>query len=266
MIYKVPEFDPAAPAIVIGIGNTTTSIATWFEEQLKTPLSVPTKEEKAFGEALDAHLDAMPKGRVPTVIIGSVVPHVLSRIRSSIETMLGQNVLVIGEAVSLPMDVAVADRTALGVDRVCSAAAAYEQLNTSCVVVDFGTAVTVDLIDEDGTFLGGAILPGLHMQMQALHEHAAQLPGVQPGVPDLPYGRSTEQAIQVGVCRGLAGAVRGLVEGYATFLKRWPHVVATGGDLNLLAPLCDFIDSRVDRLALRGIGIAYRKHLRSLGA
>ncbi|MEK6674413.1 MAG: type III pantothenate kinase, partial [Planctomycetota bacterium] len=132
--------------------------------------------------------------------------------------------------------------------------------------VDFGTAVTVDLVDDEGTLLGGAILPGLRMQFRALHSNTAQLPEVEPGFPESPYGRNTTEAIQTGVCRGLIGAVRGLVESYATSLNRWPQVVATGGDLEFLAPHCDFLDTMVTHLALRGVGLAYAKHLSAMGA
>ena len=112
------------------------------------------------------------------------------------------------------MDVAVTDAKAIGVDRVCEAAAAYDRLSTGCTVVSFGTAVTIDLVDDDGTLLGGAILPGIALQMRALHEFTAALPEATPGFPELPFGRNTIEAIQTGVCRGLVGAVREIVEGY----------------------------------------------------
>ena len=89
---------------------------------------------------------------------------------------------------------------------------------------------------------------------RALHEFTAVLPAVEPGFPDLPYGRNTSEAIQTGVCRGLAGAVRNLVEGYSTHLNRWPQVIATGGDAAFMAPHCDFLDKLVADLTLRGVG------------
>ncbi len=73
-------------------------------------------------------------------------------------------------------------------------------------------------------------------------------------------------ALRTGVCRGLVGAVRGLVEGYATSLNRWPHVVATGGGLDVMAPVCDFVDSFVPDLTLCGVGLAYQRHLCEMGA
>jgi type III pantothenate kinase len=259
-------FDPEAPILVIDIGNTTTSVATWQEDQLKTPLSVETGNESAFDEVFTAHAEAMGPSGPAAVVVASVVPSALEMIRKYVEERTGQNALVIGVTIPLPMDVAVEDTKAIGVDRVCAAAAVYDKLETACIIVDFGSAVTVDLVNDEGTLLGGAILPGLEMQLRALHEYTAVLPEVPAEVPESPYGRNTVEAMQTGVCRGLAGAVRGLVEGYATALNRWPQVIATGGDLATLAPHCDFLDTPVKDLTLRGVALAFTKHLAAMGA
>ena len=296
MVYRVPQCDPTAPVIVVDIGNTATGIATWHREQLSTPLSVPTEDQAAFKEAFAAHVEASCShgqtrrahaqrskaqharastsaaggGRyslgTPPVVIGSVVPAALERIRAHLLTSSERKPLIVGETIPLPIDVAVTDAKAIGVDRVCAAAAAYEKLQTGCTIVDFGTAVTVDLVDDEGTLRGGAILPGLRMQLRALHENTAALPEVEPAMPELPYGRDTVEAMQAGVCRGLTGAVRALVEAYATSLNRWPQVVATGGDLSFIAPYCDFLDTLAQNLTLRGIGLAYTKHMTAVGA
>jgi len=266
MIHRPPPYDPDAPVVVIDIGNTTTKVATWHGGHLKSPLAAPTADPAAFEEVYTAHAKATPLGRPAATVIGSVVPDALARIRVHVLAFQEQEALVVGETIALPMDVGVTDAQAIGVDRVCEAAAAYERLQTGCTIVAFGTAVTVDLVDDDGTFLGGAILPGLAMQFRALHEYTAVLPWVERGLPELPYGRNTVEALQVGVCRGLAGAVRGLVEAYAAHLNRWPQVVATGGDAAFLAPHCDFLDSVVSDLALHGVGLAYQKHLAAMGA
>lgn len=262
----MPGYNPDAPVIVIDIGNTTTAIGTWHKDQLKTPLSVSIDDEAGFDQALEAQVDAMPKRRVAAVVIGSVVPQALQRIQGYLEGKLDRNALVVGDTIPLPIDVGVAEAKAIGVDRVCAAAAAYEKLQTGCIIVDFGSAVTVDLVDDEGTLVGGAILPGLKMQLRALHEQTAVLPEVEPGLPDTPYGRNTTEAMQAGVCRGVVGAVRALVEAYASSLNRWPQVLGTGGDLSLVGPICDFLDTQVQHLALRGVGVAYMKHLKGMGA
>jgi len=266
MIRAVPKYDPAAPVIVLDIGNTHIGSAVWQNGNLLAPLSVATHDEAEFAKTFAAHAESCPAGRPAAVVIASVVPHALERIRAFVSGVLDQDALVVGENVALPIDVALSDRKSVGIDRVCAAAATYDRLQSACTVVDFGTAVTVDLVNAEGAFLGGAILPGLRMQLRALHEFTAQLPLVTIGMPELAYGRNTVEAVQTGVCRGLAGAVRWIVEGYATSLNHWPQVVATGGDLEFLAPHCDFLDTIVPHLTLRGVGLAYAKHLDAMGA
>ena len=254
------------PVVVIDIGNTRTTVATWHNMQVRTPLSVTTGDVADLNEVFTAHARECPGSMPAATIIASVVPTALETVEAYIENRQQRRPLVVGEALPLPIDVAVRDPKAIGVDRVCAAAAAYNTLQTGCIIVDFGSAVTVDLVDDDGVLLGGAILPGLRMQLRALHDYTAVLPEVEVAVPDLPYGRDTREAIQTGVCRGVAGAVRGLVEGYATQIQRWPQVVATGGDVEFIAPHCDFLDSMVDQLTLRGIGLAYSTYLADKGA
>ncbi len=265
MIQPIFEYDPDAPVILVDIGNTSVDVATWHEDSVKTPLSIPTCDATAFEAAYCALVKEMGAGEPAATVIASVVPDVLERINSYVVEQRDRDPLVIGERIPLPLEVDVRDAKAIGADRVCTAAAAYEQIQRACTVVDFGTAVTVDLVDDEGTLSGGAILPGLKLQLGALCEKTSQLPEVEPGVPETPYGRDTVEAMQVGVCRGLAGAVRGLVEGYASSVNHWPQVIATGGDLALMMPLCDFVDTAVEHLTLRGIGLAYNKHMQALG-
>lgn len=266
MIHARSPYDPDDPVVVIDIGNTSVSVATWQSNAVKTPIAFPRGDSDAFLDAFSAHAGACPRGRPSATVISSVVPETLDRIRDQISRIVSKPALVVGDELALPLDVGVDNPRGVGVDRVCAAAAAFDRLQRACIVVDFGTAVTVDLVDDDGVFVGGAILPGLRLQLQALHERTAVLPAVEPAVPDAPYGRNTIEAIQTGVCRGLAGAVRGIVEGYATALNRWPQVVATGGDLEFMAPLCDFLDTAVKHLTLRGVGLAYHKYMVEAGA
>ena len=117
-----------------------------------------------------------------------------------------------------------------GVDRVVNIAAAYEQMGKACVVVDAGTAITVNVCNDSGDFLGGAIASGAGVQLAALHEKTAKLPSVPLDTPQGLIGKSTEQAILHGVFYGIRGMVKELVENYATELGTWPDIIATGGD------------------------------------
>ncbi len=253
-----------AAAIILDVGNTSTHVATWHEQTVKAALTVPTGVPGELAGVLDAHMRDCPTGKPAAVVVAGVVPEAIKEIASLVSERLDKDALVVGKKVALPIEVGVNDPTKIGVDRVCAAAAAFEQLGTGCIVVDFGSAVTVDLVDDDGVLLGGAILPGMWMQLRALHEFTAALPEVEPATTELPYGRDTAEAMQAGVCRGISGAVRNLVEGYASHLNRWPQVLATGGDLPIMMPQCDYIDTAVTDLVLRGVGVAYSKHIASM--
>jgi type III pantothenate kinase len=265
-MIRPPVYDPSAPIVVIDIGNSTIGVATWHQARIKSVVSHPTSDQPGFEQAFAAHRESAPRGRLAAAVISSVVPEALERVRTFLAHAMDLEPLVVGDTIPFPMDIDLSDKKSVGADRVCQAAAAYERIQRGCTVVSFGTAVTVDLVDDDGDFVGGAILPGLGLQLRVLHEHTAKLPLVEPGFPELPYGRNTTEAIQNGVCRGLTGAVRAVVEAYATYLNRWPQVVATGGDAAFFAPHCDFLDNVVSDLALRGVGLAYDKHLSDMGA
>ena len=126
-------------------------------------------------------------------------------------------------------------------------------------VADFGTATTIDCVSHQGIFLGGAILPGLNLAAKALHEYTDALPEVELQIPTGVYGTNTIASIQHGIIYGAIGALRGIVERYATELGRWPQVVVTGGYGKLIARGCDFFDSLVPDLCLDGIFLTYRQ-------
>jgi type III pantothenate kinase len=267
MVAAHPKrLDPDAPIAVIDIGNTSTHLAQWQEGKVSAPAVVPTHDAAAVEEAFDALRGAFARTGPAAVVIASVVPDATDVVREMVARKLDRQALVVGEQIPLPLEHDLLDARTLGVDRMCAAAAAFHQLQDACVIVDFGSAVTVDLVDEEGTYQGGAILPGVNMQLRALHEFTAALPEVEPGTPEHATGRNTIQAMQLGVGEGIIGAVQRLVERYAESIGRWPQVVATGGDLTAIAARCEYLDSLVPDLTLRGIGLAYRRYLAERGA
>jgi type III pantothenate kinase len=249
---------PSAVA-VIEIGNTRIALGIWEDCRVTHARRVATADAAAFGAAFEDLCRMFRGGRPPAVVVGSVVPEALAQVVTQVEQRAGLRAHVVGADLPLPIPVSIRSARTVGVDRVCAAAAAFEKTQQACTVVDFGTAVTVDLVGDAGEFLGGAILPGARMQARALHEHTAGLPEVEVAFPAAAIGDDTCSAIRSGVCHGIVGAVRGLVEGYATVVGKWPQVVATGGDLELFAPHCDFLDSHAPELCLMGVGLAFAK-------
>lgn len=245
--------------LLVDVGNTTIHFAGWQNEAVHYVSSTPTDDADAFAIAFDEIARRFKHG--PTlVVMGSVVPDAANRIRAFIEGRPGLKLLVVGEDIQPPIPVDVLEPNSVGIDRLCAAAAAYHFTGHACTVVDFGTAVTVDLVDDRGAFVGGAILPGAGLQSRILAEAAAALPLVEPKAPDNPIGQNTTDAIRAGLAFGIPGAVRALVERYATVLNYWPQVVATGGDLEWMLQNCSFVDSPVPNLTLIGLGLSCDRH------
>jgi type III pantothenate kinase len=262
-----PESEDTAPGdepvglLVVDIGNSALHLAVWTDKGISDVRRVGHGDPDALAEALNAvRTNARAAGLVAAVVV-TVVPDALPAVEDAIRASLDLDATVIGRDIPLPLTLAVQSPETVGGDRVCAAAAAYARVGGSCTVIDFGTAVTVDLVDDAGAFQGGAILPGLQMQAWALGTRAAALPVVSIEFPAQPVGRETVEAIRSGICHGLVGAVRNVVEQIATHLNHWPYVVATGGDLDLLAKHCDFIDAAFPDLCLHGVGLAYVKYL-----
>jgi type III pantothenate kinase len=160
----------------------------------------------------------------------------------------------------LPIPVKTEAPEETGVDRILAVAAAYEQMGKACVVVDAGTAITINVCDDKGRFLGGAIAPGVRLQLEALHDKTAQLPAVRFSAPTDPWGTSTQQAILHGVFHGIRGMVKELVENYATELGQWPDLIATGGDAATLFTDWELVHAIAPNLILYGIALAYTEH------
>jgi len=149
----------------------------------------------------------------------------------------------------------------VGTDRVVSAAAAYAVTEDAVVVADFGTAITIDLVDENGVFRGGVICPGFEISAKTLQENTAQLPRTKISKPDAPYGKNTANAINCGIYYSAVGTLEEVIRRYAEEIGKWPQTVITGAAARAIKDDCNFIDSYVPSLVVKGIVLAYKKHL-----
>ncbi len=196
----------------------------------------------------------------PAVAGASVNPTELEAIEHILQEATGQKVQWVGRDLDLPIEVLTDEPQQTGVDRIVSTAAAFEQMQKACVVVDAGTAITVNLCNDKGQFLGGAIAPGVRMQLEAMHKYTAKLPQVKFHVPGEAIGRDTEQAMLHGVYHGIRGMVKELTENYATELGFWPDIIATGGDARELFDGWELVHAISPDLTLYGIAMAYANH------
>ncbi len=244
------------------VGNTAIHFARVRSDEVQDVRTFRLGQLSALGPALAEAWEQVPPPR--KIVAGSVNPAGLRALEAAAAESLHEDVLVVGRDLPLPLETDLADPDSVGVDRLCAAVAAFDRLGVPCVVADFGTAVTIYCVNGEGVFLGGAILPGLDLGAESLSAGAAQLPRVKPSPPDWVYGKDTRQAIIGGLVFGARGALRTLVEAYATELGQWPMVILTGGDAETVCPSpgeTDLVQAVVDDLVLRGVAIAYYKTL-----
>ncbi len=149
----------------------------------------------------------------------------------------------------------------VGADRLVNAVAAYDHFRSTCVVVDFGTAITYDAVSDAGEYLGGIITPGIEISLEALSERAAKLPIVELGEPRAVIGRSTVEAIRSGIAFGFAGQVEGIVGRLRAELGEETRVVATGGFSSAMFPFIkDVIDEIDEFLTLTGLRLIFERN------
>ncbi len=244
------------------VGNTNVRFAHVRGERVEGAGAMRIGELGGLGEALGALWGGIDQPR--KLVAAGVNPTALKALEAVAAETLDEQVLVIGRDLPLPISTHLPKEASVGVDRLCAAAAAFDRLGVACVVADFGTAITIDGVGDDGVFLGGAIMPGLAMSAESLSARTALLPAVELSDPDWVFGTDTRKAIVGGLIFGARGALRYLVEAYATQMGHWPIVIATGGDAELVCgdpSDSDLVQAVVPDLSLRGCAMAYYKTL-----
>lgn len=252
--------------LLISVGNTRTRIALVRTGQLEPSIVLENSDE----DAILARLRELAGDHQPSTLIASVNHALADRIQSELNT-LGIEPVRFGRDVPVPIATALSNDKTVGIDRLLDALGAFARSQQACVVIDAGTAVTVDFVDGQGVFQGGAILPGVTMMLRALHAQTAALPLVTL-TPDLlppttsqdeeeasehrggaPFGKNTEQAIAVGVVSAVRGAAHELIDRYANYYGGYPRVVATGGDAPMLFQNDQLVEHIVPDLVLIGM-------------
>lgn len=256
---RIPALKPLdqADLILVDVGNSRIGIAGCRNGKRAEAKHLSAAPFEPAGRLLLEMWNASnAKGRA--VVVSSVNPPLLMELEAFCRTQAIAPLLVVGRDINAPIAADVDEPEKVGTDRLCVAAAAFEKVQQACVVADFGTAITIDLVADNDIFLGGTILPGIALMAKALHEHTAQLPLVELGTPTETLGKDTASAIRNGIFAMAVGALREIAERYATDIGKWPVLVLTGGDAAVIASACEFVDKVIPDLSLDGLVIAYR--------
>jgi type III pantothenate kinase len=255
--------------IAIDIGNTNITIGFYLGDEEQFIKSVPGQTHEEIACCLVSAWEKIPvtksskeKKRDGVIVISSVKSAWTKLIQKIVKDKLGEKILLIGKDIPLPMTLWVDEPDKVGTDRVVAAAAAFAVVEDAVAVADFGTAVTIDLVDERGIFLGGVILPGFEISAKALNENTAQLPKIKVTRPEAPFGKNTTEAINCGLYFSAVATLQEVIRRYAEKIGRWPHTILTGSAAKIIKDDCEFIDSYVPNLVVKGIVLAYRKYIK----
>ena len=245
---------PSLDLIAISIGNTRTHIGLFRNDELDQSVDIDGNDRAKIVELVTEHWKACSESEKRAVAMASVNEGMARELRSVIEDQLGEEVYELGTDLPVPIGLALDPEATPGVDRLLCAAASWDLLKQACVVINAGTAVTVDFVDGEGVFHGGVIAPGVQMQLDALHAGTDALPQLNFSKPEgEPFGRNTASAMQRGVYHGVRGLAWRMVEEFALAYEAFPLVVATGGNASDLFSGDELVNRLIPELELRGI-------------
>ncbi|HUN48208.1 MAG TPA: type III pantothenate kinase [Stellaceae bacterium] len=252
--------------LAINANNTNTVFAVWDGDQLRGQWRAATDARRTADEYvvwLDhlLALDGLSRDDVTGTIIGSVVPEANFNLLTLCRRYCNSEPMVVGEpGVDLGARALVDRPEEVGADRLVNTIAAHDRYATPLIVVDFGTATTFDVVDEDGNYRGGVIAPGINLSLTALHMAAAKLPSVRIRRVDQVIGTNTVACMRSGIFWGYVGLVEGLVTRIRGEYGKPMGVIATGG----LAPVFDGATSVIEKvdptLTLWGLRLIYAKN------
>jgi len=255
--------------LAIDVGNTNIVLGVFDGETLVQSWRLQTLRERTSDElgllvdGLFAH-SKIERVQVRGVILGSVVPPLTPTLRAMTQRYFGVTALSIEPGVETGMPILYENPAEVGADRIVNGVAAYEKFGRGAgrplIVVDFGTATTLDAITAQGEYLGGAICPGVQISADALFQRAARLPRIDVRKPARIVGRTTVGAMESGLFYGYVGMVEGLVRRMTDELGGSAISVATGGLADMIAPETPVIQHVDPDLTLHGLRIVWQRN------
>ncbi|GAA4076057.1 MAG TPA: type III pantothenate kinase [Bacilli bacterium] len=250
--------------LVLDVGNTNTVLGLFENDQLAFKWRIRTDREKTEDEyavlvsSLFEHR-GVKLNVVSDIIISSVVPPIMYALEKMAKYYFNVKPIVVGDyPIDRYLKMTYPNPKELGADRIVNAVGAIKEYGQPLIIIDFGTATTYCYINEDSAYVGGAIIPGIKISVDALYDRAAKLPRVEIEKTDKVIGTSTIEAIQSGVYYGYVGQVDSVIRQIKAESKQNPKVIATGGLAELIGQQSQEIDVIDMSLTLKGLAEIYR--------
>ena len=250
--------------LAVDIGNTTIQLGVIAGNQIQDRWRLQTNRLKLSDEYAVQIFELFRLNNVvvsgfEAVVVSSVVPSAGREFTAMCRRYLEIEPIVVSPDLDLGIDLRVDQPEEIGADRITTAIAAFSEYGGPLIVVDFGTATTFDAVAEDGAYLGGVIVPGIQISMNALFDQAALLSRVDLSMPPQVIGTTTKSCIQSGFYFGFLCQMEGIIDRIKTELNTEVKVIATGGLSSLIAGSSVKIDVVDPDLMIKGLYTIFRR-------
>lgn len=252
--------------LTIDIGNTNINFAVFNKDKIVFNFKSETSKNLvrfdlfSFRKALKKK--EISKEQIKAAIICSVVPKANKVFKKALQSFLRIKPLVVGEDIKVPINNKYKKPSQVGQDRLVAAYAASNLYGKPAIVVDFGTAITLDVVSKKGDYLGGIIIPGIEMGLEALYQKTALLPRVVAGKPHELIGRNTKDSILSGAYYGASCMITGLTKMLSKKQSQNAKVVFTGGTARILLKTTSLKPALDENLILKGLQLLYINEVR----
>ena len=232
-----------------------------FEARLRTEVT-KTSDQYCVDLKILMEVYGVVAKDIEGTIIASVVPQVLNSMRTAVQKLTGKVPLVVGPGLKTGLNILLENPGQTGADLVVADVAALREHKPPLIVIDMGTATTMSVLDKNGAHIGGCIIPGVKISMDALTDKTALLPGLQLDQPKRAIGRNTIDAMRSGIMLGTACMLDGMVERMEAELGYKTTVIATGGIAKFIVPMCKTPMIYDKDLIIKGLAALYRDNKR----
>jgi len=248
--------------LAIDVGNTNIALGVFEGEKMRATWNIATDIHKTSDEYAVLLLNLLSRQNITSsdidaAVICSVVPPLEPVFEELSKRYFGISPLIVGPGVKTGVRICTDNPRETGADRVANTAAAHRLYGGPAIVIDFGTATTLDAVSEEGDYLGGAIAPGIGIASEALFERASKLPRIELVAPPHAIGTDTVTAMQSGLIFGYVGLIESLVHRIQQELGGKARVIATGGLADIIAKETKIVDAVNPHLTLEGLRLIY---------
>ena len=253
--------------LTIDVGNSNVVLGgiqddqILFEARLRTD-ATKTSDEYCIDLKMLLEVHRVDAGQIEGSIIASVVPQVLNSMKTAVMKLTGKAPLVVGPGLKTGLNIAIDNPSQAGADLVVGCVAALREHKAPMIIIDMGTATTMIVVDKNNAMIGGCIMPGVKISMDALTSRTALLPGLQLDQPRKAIGRNTIDCMRSGLMMGAACTIDGMIDRMEEELGYTTTVIATGGIAKFILPMCRHEMIYDKDLLVKGLAALYRENQR----